>query len=114
MFEGLKGMAGMASLMRDLPRLQARMEEVKASLATLRLESTSAGGTVRVVVTGALEVAEVEINGEPHGDLAQLICVTTNDAIRAAREEVQRRLTEAADELGLPLPPGGLSLPGMG
>jgi hypothetical protein len=29
-----------------------------------------------------------------------------------SREEAQRLLQAAAEELGLPLPPGGLSLPG--
>jgi len=108
MFEGLKGMAGMASLMRDLPRLQARMEEVKASLADLRVESTSEGGVVRVVASGKMEVIEIACEGEVD---PVMLRDTVNRALAAATAEAQRRLSEAAEELGLPLPPGGL-LPG--
>ena len=114
MFEGLKGMAGIASLMKDLPRMQARMEEVKQALADLRIERTSAGGSVRVVASGTMELLELELAGDAQECLDDLVRVTINDALRAAREEAQRRLAQAAEELGLPMPPGGLSLPGVG
>jgi DNA-binding protein YbaB len=108
MFEGLKGMAGMASLMRDLPRIQARMEEIKASLSELRVESTSEGGVVKVIASGTMEIVDIVIDGEADPELLR---DTVNRALVAARSEAQRRLTEAAEELGLPMPPGGL-LPG--
>ncbi|MDP6986571.1 MAG: YbaB/EbfC family nucleoid-associated protein [Phycisphaerales bacterium] len=112
MFEGLKGMAGMASLMKDLPKMQKRMEEVKASLGDLRVEASSAENRVRVVATGAMEILTVQVQGGSEEDLGPLICDTVNTALEMARQEGARRLAEAAAEMGLPMPPGGLSLPG--
>jgi DNA-binding protein YbaB len=113
MFEGLKGMAGMASLMKDLPKMQQRMEEVKRSLADLRVEASSAGNRVRVVATGAMEIVQVDIDPGGGEDLGPLVRETVNTALEMARQEGARQLAEAAAELGLPMPPGGLSLPGV-
>ncbi len=88
------------------------MEEVKASLATLRLEASSANGTVSVTVSGDLRVVSVRIDSATQvDDLGALLQVTVNEALDMARAEAQRRLAEAAEELGLPIPPGG-ALPG--
>ena len=112
MFEGLRNMAGMASLMKDLPRMQQRMEEVKQSLGDLRVEAVSAGNQVRVVATGALEVVSVEIDESIDGNLGQIVCDTVNTALRMAQQQAQHRLASVAEEMGLPMPPGGLNLPG--
>ncbi|MDP7070012.1 MAG: YbaB/EbfC family nucleoid-associated protein [Phycisphaerales bacterium] len=112
MFEGIRNMAGMASLMRDLPRMQQRMEEVKAALRTMRVEAVSEGGAVRVVATGDLDIAELTIADPARQDLDTLVRDTVNTALSMARDEMQRRLAEAAEEMGLPVPPGGMQLPG--
>ncbi len=112
MFGGLKNMAGLASMMKDLPRMQARMEEVKASLTSLRVEATSAGGTVSVTATGDLRIDDIQIQEDADMDaLAGLVQVTVNEALAMARQEAQRRLAEVAEEIGLPMPPDG-ALPG--
>ena len=112
MLGGFKNMAGLASMMKDLPRMQARMEEVKASLSSLRVEATSAGGTVSVTATGDLRIEDIQISEEADLErLAGLVQVTVNEALAMARQEAQRRLAEVAEEIGLPMPPGG-SLPG--
>lgn len=112
MFEGFKNMAGMASLMKDLPKMQQRMEEVKNSLSELRVEATSAGNQVRVVASGAMEILQVDVDSSATNDVGPLVRDTVNTALEMARNEAQRRLAEAAAEMGLPMPPGGLSLPG--
>lgn len=112
MFEGLRGMAGMAAMMKDLPKLQQQMEEVKRSLADLRVEATAPGNRVRVVASGAMELVEVHIEAGGEQDLGPLVRETANTALEMARQEGARRLAEAAAEMGLPMPPGGLSLPG--
>jgi DNA-binding protein YbaB len=112
MFEGLKGMAGMASLMKDLPMMQQRMKDVKDSLAELRVEATSSGNRVRVVATGGMEIVQVDIDPDGEEELGPLVRDTVNTALDMARQESGRRLAEAASDLGLPIPPGGLNLPG--
>jgi DNA-binding protein YbaB len=112
MLGGLKNMAGLASMMKDLPRMQARMEEVKASLTTLRVEASSANGTVSVTASGDLRVESIRIDSATQvDDLGALVQVTVNEALDMARAEAQRRLAEAAEELGMPMPSGG-ALPG--
>ncbi len=112
MFEGIRNMAGMASLMRDLPRMQEQMEEVKASMSALRVEAVSAGGAVRVVASGDLTIVDLVINDGNVSDLGSMVRETVNTALAMAREEMQRRWAEAAGEMGLPVPPGGMQRPG--
>ena len=115
MFDGLKGMASLAGMMKDLPKMQARMAEVKAHLGDMKLESQVGDGTVRVVVNGAMQVESVEIDEaraaslEP-GQLQNLVRVAINEGLDRAREAVQEKLSSVADDMGLPLPPGGLGL----
>ena len=59
MLDHFKGMASMAGLMKDLPKLKARMEEVKARLGEVRVEAETGGGAVRATVSGHLEVVGI-------------------------------------------------------
>ena len=120
MFEGLKGMAGMAGLMRDLPKIKARMEEVKGSLARLTVEAETGGGAVRAKATGDLRIASIQVdqslmaglvnvNDESDRALAEdLIVGAVNAALQKARERAEEELANAAREMNLPLPAGGL------
>jgi len=111
MFDGLKGMASLAGMMKDLPKMQARMAEVKSHLGDLKFHADS--GTVRVVVNGGMEVEAIDIDEsasaslEP-GQLQDLVRDAINQALQQAREGVKEKLSSVAAEMGLPLPPGGL------
>lgn len=120
MFEGLKGMAGLAGLMKDLPRLKARMEQVKAELGNRTVEAETGGGAVRVTATGLLRVQSIHVDqallsglvevSEP-ADRAMaedLIAGAVNAALEKAREMAQHELASAAGEMGLPIPPDAL------
>lgn len=115
MFEGLKNMGAMASLMKDLPAMQARMEEVRASLSDLRVSSGAGAGAVQVTVGGDMVVHDVKINAAAADgqDLEVLVAMAVNDAIGLAQSAARERLSQAAADMGIPLPPGG-QLPGMG
>ena len=112
MFDGLRNMAGMASLLKDLPKLQAQMEAVKASLVDVRVEASSGDGRVRAVADGTGQLIELVIDEGADAELAGDIRNTINTVLTMSREEAQRLLQAAAEELGLPLPSGGLGLPG--
>lgn len=109
-FDGLKGMAGLASMMKDLPRIKARMEEVRASLGDLRVEATSAGGLVSVKASGDLQIVEITC---PQDADPAVIRDTVNEALRMAKDEAQRRIADVAAEMGLPVEPGAGGLPGL-
>ena len=120
MFDGLKSMAGLAGIMKDLPRIKARMEQVKEELAALIVEADTGGGAVKVVASAQMQIVSVTIDpallsgmidsaNPDHRALAEdLIGGAVNAALVKAREAAQDHLAAAARELNLPLPPGGL------
>ncbi len=108
MLDGLKNMAGMASLMRDLPKLQARMEEVKASLTEVRVQAASEGRRVVATADAAGNLVGIELQEASDAEVLE----TVNRALAMGRQEAQRRLAEVAEEMGLPLPAGGQGLLG--
>lgn len=120
MFDGFKNMAGLAGMMKNLPRMKEKMEEVKSDLAGEQVTAETGGGAVSATVTCAMQVVSIDIEpammtGLLEGDtpedreLAQdLIVGAVNAALEKARGRAEERLTEAASELGLPMPGGGL------
>ena len=120
MLEGLKGMAGLAGVLKDLPKIKARMEQVKQRLGEMTVSAETGGGAVRVTANGQLRVISLDIdqtllgglvdaaNPDDHALAEELIAGAVNTALEKAREMAQRELAAAAGELGLPLPPGGL------
>ncbi|MHC4304028.1 MAG: YbaB/EbfC family nucleoid-associated protein [Planctomycetota bacterium] len=120
MFENLKGMAGLAGILKDLPRLKQKLEEVKKQLGDMTVAAETGGGAVRVTANGLLRVVSVELDAaliaglvdpahEQDRAIAEdLITGAVNSALQKARELAEREMASAAGEMGLPLPPGGL------
>jgi DNA-binding protein YbaB len=120
MFDQFKDMAGLAGIMKDLPKMKAQLEQVKARLGDVTAEAQTGGGAVRARANGRLEVTSIEIDqallsGLVEADdpddriLAQdLIVGAVNGALIRARELAEKAFAEAASEMGLPVPPGGL------
>lgn len=120
MFDSLKGMAGLAGLMKDLPKLKARMEEIKQRLGDLTVTAETGGGAVRVTATAAMRVVSVDVDQSllaslvdvsNEGDRAMaqdLIAGAVNAALEKARELAEQEIATAAGDMGLPIPPGGL------
>lgn len=123
MFDALKGMAGLGNLMKDLPRVKERLERAKGELADMTVEAEVGGGAVVAVADGSMRIREVRIDpammgvlvdgdGEQDRSMAQdLVASAVNAALSRAQDMISTHLQEAAAELGLPLPPGGL--PGL-
>jgi len=120
MFDNLKGLAGLAGIMKDMPRIKARFEEVKGDLDRKTVTAESGGGAVRATATGSLRIVSVEVEPallEGLVDVTQeedqllasgLIVAAVNAALTKARELAERELGEAASELGIPMPTGGI------
>jgi DNA-binding protein YbaB len=121
MFENLKGMAGLAGILKDLPRIKAKLEEVKQQLGEMTVEADTGGGAVRVTANGLLRVVSIKLdaaliaglvdpaNEQDRAIAENLITGAVNTALQKAREVAEREMAGAAGEMGLPLPPGGLS-----
>ncbi|MDG2020351.1 MAG: YbaB/EbfC family nucleoid-associated protein [Phycisphaerales bacterium] len=123
MFDALKGMAGLGGLMKDLPRIRARLEQAKAELAEMTVEAEVGGGAVKVVADGRMRIRSVKVDpamlsslvdDDEGGDQSmaeELITAGVNAALERAQEMIGDHLKAAAAELGLPLPAGGI--PGL-
>lgn len=120
MFDSLKGMAGMAGLLKDLPKIKARMEQVKRDLEGVIVESQTGGGAVLVAANGQLRIVSVRIdqtmlaslvdasNPDDRAMAEDLIAGAVNSALEKAKEAAAAKLGDAAQEMNLPLPPGAL------
>ncbi len=121
MFENLKGMAGLAGLMKDLPKIKAKMDEIKNRLGEMTVSAETGGGAVQVTANGLLRVVSINLdqsliiglvdprNPDDRVVAEDLIVGAVNAALGKAREVAEREMAAAAGEMGLPLPPGGLS-----
>lgn len=120
MIDSLKNMAGLASLMKDLPKIKAKMAEVKDRLGDLVVEAETGGGAVRAKANGLMRVVSIEVdqalisglvdstNPDDRAMAQDLIVGAVNTALTRAREAAEQQMADAAGEMGLPMPPGGL------
>lgn len=121
MFDNLKGMASLAGVMKDLPRLKTKLEEVKERLGRVEVEAETGGGAVTAVANGQLRVVAIRVDpallaglvdpalAEDRRMAEDLIVGAANAALEKAREAAEREVREAAGDLGLPpLPPNVL------
>jgi DNA-binding protein YbaB len=115
-FDKLKAATQMAGMLKDLPKLQAKMEEVRARLATTRVEGSSGGGAVKAVAFCDIRIDTVTLEPSTFRGLAsgsaadqayanRLIAEAVNDALARARSRLAEELQRAATESGIELPP---------
>lgn len=112
MFDKLKAAAGVAGLLKDLPRMQERLAAVKEDLKRIQCTGHSRCRRVRAVVNAHGELLAVDIDpaalaagGPDRAAVQGAIVDAVNDAGRHARKEAGQRLADAAAELGIPVPP---------
>ena len=91
-------------IQRVMKQAQEMQERLKQQMNTLRVEATSGGGMVTVVVNGQKVVQSIRIDPEvvskdDVGMLQDLIVAAVNDAQRKVDEEMQQKM-------GGMLPPG--------
>src|SRR4051794_40670986 len=119
MFDAFKGMAGMAGLMRDLPKIKARMEQVKRELARITVQAETGGGAGRATANGQFRLVALHIdppliaalvepsNPDDRAMAEDLIVGAVNAAMERARERAEQELAKVAQEMDLPISPDG-------
>lgn len=105
---GSGGANNIQQLARQAQKLQDDMEAASKELETKEYEAT-AGGAVKVTVTGKMELTKVEISPEVVDPedvemLSDLVMAAANEAIRAAAKEKEDKMETIS---------GGLNIPGM-
>ena len=98
-----------ASMMKNLPKLKASMEELQQKLGQITAEGNAGGGMVTVVINGAKQLQSIRIDPEvvSKEDVEML-----QDLVVAAVNDAQRKADEAlAQQMGGMM--GGLKIPGL-
>ena len=107
---GFPGGMNMNSLMKQAQKMQKQMEAAQADLQLRILETSSGGGAVKVVITGAKELKEITISPDVVDPddvemLQDLILSAVNEAIRQVEEMTNSEMGKLTGGMGLP---GGL------
>jgi DNA-binding protein YbaB len=114
-FDKLKQATQMAGMLKDLPKLQAKLAEVRERLAATKVEGNAGGGAVRVVAFCDLRIESIALDpavfrGIATGSSAdqsyanRMIADAVNDALLRARARVAEEIGRAAKESGIDLP----------
>jgi len=100
---------GFGDMMKQVQKMQAKMEEVQKELENKRVEGTSGGGMVKVTANGKQEILEIKIDPEVVNkeDVEML-----EDLILAAVNQAREKSVEVQNEEMAKLT-GGLKIPGM-
>ena len=109
-----KEIGQLASMLRNLPKLQQEAEQLKQKLSRITTEGTAGAGMVTVRVNGHMEVLSCSISEDAlkmndREMLEDLVKAATNQALQKSREAVAQETSKMAAGLGLP---PGMNLPG--
>ncbi len=96
-------------LMKQAQQMQAKMGQVQEELKRETVEASAGGGTVKVVITGDLEIRSITIDPaaiDPEDvDLLQdMVAAAVNEAIRSAQELAAKKMSAVT---------GGMNIPGL-
>lgn len=116
MFDQMKGLKALSSLMANREELQKKFEQFQQELAKKEVTADAGAGAVRVTMTGKLAVKRVEL------DPSMIAVLTGDDAeenkalieeliVSATNEAMQRAQALAKEEMAKMA--GGLNLPGL-
>jgi DNA-binding YbaB/EbfC family protein len=102
-------MKGMANMMKQAQKLQAKMLKLQEELAEKTVETSAGGGMVKVVANGKQQIVAIRIEKEvvdPEDvDMLQdLILAAVNDALQKSQEMVSAEMSKLT---------GGLNIPGL-
>lgn len=117
MFGEMKELAKLASLLKNGPAIQARIDELRTELSARTVTVEVGGGAVVVVADGKPRVRSVTVEpallaalaaaADSDRGLAQdLIVQGVNGALEAAQRMMMERMAEAVSEMDLPMPKG--------
>jgi len=111
-----KQMGQIASMMKNLPKMKAAMEELQKNLGRLVAEGSSGGNMVTAKVNGRMEVVGLTIGEEAmklqdKEMLEDLVVAALNQAITKVNQLRAEETQKLATNLGMPVPSEGM--PGM-
>jgi DNA-binding YbaB/EbfC family protein len=95
------------NLMKQAQKMQAEMAKVQEELKEERVEASTGGGMVKVVMTGDLAIESVTIDpaAVDPDDVAMLqdmVTAAVNEALRMAQDLSNQKMSQVTGGLGLP------------
>ena len=105
MGKGFGGGMDFGKMMKQAQKFQAEVAKMQEEIAARTVEATAGGGTIRVKVSGAREVQDIQIDESVLDDvelLQDLIIVAVNEGLRQAEEMMQEEMGKLTAGLGLP------------
>ncbi len=118
MFDQFKNLQGLAGILKNADQFRDQFKQLNDELADHRINAETGGGAVRVTVSGALRIINIEVDPTMLGSLVdlenaddrdlaqQLIAGAVNAALEKAKQHVSEEMARRAQEMGLPIPPG--------
>lgn len=96
-------------MMKQAQKLQKKMMQTQAELATKTVEASSGGGMVKVIANGGQKIESIIfekeiIDPEDIEMLQDLVLAAVNDALNKAQEMVSSEMAKLT---------GGLNIPGL-
>jgi hypothetical protein len=100
---------GLGNILKQAQQMHAKISQLQEEMAEKRVEASSGGGMVKIVMNGRQEILSVRIdpevvNREDTEMLQDLIVAAVNEAIRKSREMMEEEMKKIT---------GGLSIPGL-
>jgi nucleoid-associated protein EbfC len=117
MFDSIKNLGAMAGIMKDLPRIKAKMAEVRMRAEQSRVAASAGGGAVTAVASGRMRIENITIDPVVFQAMAsdsdptnrvlavELVREACNLALERAQQTMAEMLGDAARDLNLPISP---------
>lgn len=111
MFDKLKAVGALSSLMKNQDKIKDSLAKVRDQMERLRVTGQAGSGAARVTCTGQLKVLTVElspalVNGMAADEKTRLlagslIAEATNDALTQAKDRLKEAMEKESRALGL-------------
>ncbi len=101
------GMNDIQRLAKQAQEAQEEMEKASAELEEKEYQTSSGGEAVKVIITGKLEIKEMEIkpevvDPEDISMLCDLIIAAVNEAIKKANQEKEEMMQNISGQMHIP------------